>query len=229
MPGFAGPGFVLGAAGGERLRLPVPMARFPFPTVAAAVLLAACGAPDRTSAGPAPAAEPAPAHASKPAAPHDAMDFYSLTLRSLEGEPVDLARWRGKVALVVNVASECGFTPQYAGLQALHQELQGRGFTVLGFPSNDFGQQEPGTPAEIRAFCTEKYRVDFPLFEKVQTRPGTGQSAVYELLGKATGKLPNWNFCKYVVGKDGKVRQFFESRTAPDSKALRDAIDAALQ
>jgi glutathione peroxidase len=157
------------------------------------------------------------------------MDFYSLKPRSLEGQPVDLAQYRGKVTLVVNVASECGFTPQYAGLQKLHAELKDRGFAVLGFPSNDFGKQEPGTPAHIRAFCTETYHVDFPMFEKVQTKAGAGQSAVYELLGKAGGSLPNWNFCKYVVGKDGSVRKFFDSKTTPESKTLRDAIDAALK
>ena len=156
------------------------------------------------------------------------MDFYSLRTNTLDGKPVDLASYRGKVTLVVNVASECGFTPQYAGLQKLHSELAGRGFAVLGFPSNDFGGQEPGTPAQIRAFCTERYQVDFPLFQKVQTKAGAGQSPIYALLG-AGGHLPNWNFCKYLVGKDGKVVGFYPSKVAPEDKTLRAAIDAAMK
>ncbi len=157
------------------------------------------------------------------------MDFYSLRTNSLDGKPVDLATYRGKVTLVVNVASECGFTPQYTGLQKLHGELKGRGFAVLGFPSNDFGGQEPGTPEQIQKFCTTKYAVDFPLFAKVQTKAGEGQSPTYKLLGDAAGKLPNWNFCKYLVGKDGKVISFHASKVAPDDKDLRAAIEAALK
>ena len=157
------------------------------------------------------------------------MDFYSLRTNTLDGKPVDLATYRGKVSLVVNVASECGFTPQYAGLQKLHDELKGRGFAVLGFPSNDFGGQEPGTPEQIQQFCTTKYAVDFPLFAKVQTKAGEGQSPAYKLLGDAAGKLPNWNFCKYLVGKDGKVISFHASKVAPEDKDLRAAIEAALK
>jgi len=157
------------------------------------------------------------------------MDFYSFRPKALDGSPADLASFRGKVVLVVNVASECGYTPQYAGLQKLHAELKDRGFAVLGFPSNDFGGQEPGTPEQIRQFCTTKYQVDFPLFEKVQTKAGDGQSPVYEWLGKQAGKLPNWNFCKYLVGKDGKVRSFHSSKVAPGDAGLRAEIDAALR
>ncbi len=157
------------------------------------------------------------------------MDLYSLQTHALDGRTVDLASYRGKVTLVVNVASECGFTPQYAGLQKLHQEFATRGFAVLGFPSNDFGGQEPGTPEQIQSFCTTKYSVGFPLFAKVHTKAGDGQSPVYELLGKATGSLPSWNFCKYVVGKDGQPIQFFGSRTAPDAAELRTVIEQALR
>ncbi len=120
--------------------------------------------------------------------------FYAMNVASLDGEAADLADYRGKVTLVVNVASQCGYTPQYAGLQALHQELAGEGFAVLGFPSNDFGGQEPGTATEIRSFCTSNYGVTFPLFEKVQTRSGAGQSEVYGRLEELAGALPNWNF-----------------------------------
>ncbi|MBL9077810.1 MAG: glutathione peroxidase [Planctomycetes bacterium] len=182
-------------------------------------LLAATAAACTGSSPTAPATEtPAPA----------AMDLYSLRAPALDGSTVDLASLRGKVALVVNVASECGYTPQYAGLQRLHAELAPRGFTVLGFPSNDFGAQEPGTAEQIRSFCTERYAVEFPLFAKVGTKAGAAQSPVYALLGEATGSLPNWNFCKYVVGKDGRPVAFFPSRTAPDAKELRAAIEQAL-
>ena len=153
--------------------------------------------------------------------------LYSLTVPALDGSPIDLARYDGKVSLVVNVASECGFTPQYSGLQALHDELAPRGFTVLGFPSNEFGHQEPGAPGEIQAFCESHYGVRFPLFQKVVTRAGTAQSPVYRALGES-GYLPAWTFAKYVVGRDGRVKAFFPTQVAPDARELRAAIDAAL-
>jgi len=158
-----------------------------------------------------------------------ASGLYDLHAPSLEGDDVDLARYAGTVALVVNVASECGYTPQYAGLQALHAELVERGFTVLGFPSNDFGGQEPGGPGEIRGFCTSRYAVDFPLFAKVETRPGPGQSPVYACLERLAGALPTWNFGKYVVSRDGLRARFFPSDVAPDSEVLRAAIEDALE
>jgi glutathione peroxidase len=153
--------------------------------------------------------------------------LYDLKTRTLAGQPADLADFRGKVTLVVNVASKCGYTSQYTGLEALQRDLSPRGFAVLGFPSNDFGGQEPGTAAEIQDFCKLTYDVTFPMFAKAGTKAGAGQSPVYALLGQ-TGSLPQWNFSKYVVGKDGKVRAFFPSRTNPDAKELRDAIEQAL-
>ncbi len=206
----------------------LPAAILPF----FAVLAASCDstppvAPTDKPAAASPAGESAASTTPPPAA---AMNFHSLQTTTLDGAPADLSAYRGKVALVVNVASACGYTPQYKGLQALHTELKDQGFAVLGFPSNDFGAQEPGTPAEIRAFCTEKYAVDFPLFGKCQTKAGPGQSPVYAHLGAAAGgKLPNWNFCKYVVGKDGKVVAFFDSKTRPDAKELRAAIEQAMR
>jgi glutathione peroxidase len=131
------------------------------------------------------------------------------------------------VTLVVNVASQCGFTPQYKGLEALHEELSGKGFAVLGFPSNEFGGQEPGSPEEIQEFCKKNYGVSFPMFSKLVTKPGPDQSPLYAFLTKG-GQAPAWNFSKYVVGKDGKVVSFFPSKVAPDSKELRDAIESAL-
>ncbi len=153
--------------------------------------------------------------------------FYSLKTNTLAGKPADLAHFAGKVTLVVNVASECGFTPQYKGLEALHAELQAKGFSVLGFPSNDFGGQEPGTPEQIQTFCQKNYGVTFPMFSKLVTKPGPEQSPIYAYLGRG-GNLPNWNFCKYLVGKDGKVIAFFPSKVTPESKELKDAIEAAL-
>lgn len=153
--------------------------------------------------------------------------LYDLKTKTLDGQPADLGAFRGKVSLVVNVASKCGYTPQYEGLETLQKEMQGRGVNVLGFPSNDFGQQEPGTAAEIGAFCRLTYGVTFPMFEKVVTRPGASQSSVYAFLG-ASGNLPAWNFSKYVVGKDGKVVAFFPSQVTPDDPALRAAIAKAL-
>jgi glutathione peroxidase len=153
--------------------------------------------------------------------------FYDLKTSTLGGQPADLASYRGKVALVVNVASKCGFTPQYQGLERLYRDFSPRGFTVLGFPSNDFGGQEPGTAEEIQTFCKLTYDVTFPLFSKVVTKAGDGQSPIYAFLGQS-GSLPQWNFSKYVIGRDGKIRAFFPSRTAPDDPALRAAIEDAL-
>ncbi len=153
--------------------------------------------------------------------------FYALKTTTLSGQPADLSQYAGKVALVVNVASQCGLTPQYAGLQKLYDELKDKGFVVLGFPSNDFGGQEPGTPAEIEGFCKKNYGVTFPMFSKLVTKAGPEQSPIYGVLGK-TGSLPTWNFAKYLVAKDGTVVQFFASKVTPDAPELRQAIDAQL-
>jgi glutathione peroxidase len=153
--------------------------------------------------------------------------FYDLKTNTLTGKPADLTAYRGKVSLVVNVASYCGFTPQYTGLEKLQREMKDKGFNVLGFPSNDFGQQEPGTAAEIGDFCKRTYDVTFPMFEKSVTKAGRDQSPIYTFLG-ASGHLPAWNFAKYVIGKDGKVVAFFPSDVTPESPALRQAIANAL-
>ena len=153
--------------------------------------------------------------------------LYDLKTTTLLGKPADLGAYRGKVTLVVNVASKCGFTPQYEGLEKLHRELQGKGFAVLGFPSNDFGEQEPGTAQEIAEFCRLTYDVTFPMFAKVVTMRGREQSPIYAFLG-AGGDLPAWNFSKYLIGKDGKVVAFFPSEVTPESPELRRAIARAL-
>jgi glutathione peroxidase len=156
------------------------------------------------------------------------VSFYSLSTRTLDGQPISLADLAGKVSLVVNVASACGKTPQYTGLQALHTELGPRGFSVLGFPCNDFGRQEPGDAEQIATFCETKYRVTFPLFEKVVVKAGGNQSPIYAELSRTLGKLPGWNFGKYLVGRDGSVLAFFDSNVEPSDPALRDAIETAL-
>jgi glutathione peroxidase len=158
-----------------------------------------------------------------------AESFYSLKTQTLQGQPADLSTYNGKVTLVVNVASQCGLTPQYEGLQKLHDELKDKGFSVLGFPSNDFGSQEPGSPEEIATFCKKNYGVTFPMFHKVVTKDGSEQSPEYDFLGNKTGSLPTWNFAKYVVGKDGKAVEFFNSKVTPDAPELRAAIEKALK
>ena len=153
--------------------------------------------------------------------------LYDLPVARLSGEPANLSVYKGKVTLVVNVASQCGFTPQYAGLETLYRELAPKGFAILGFPSNDLGGQEPGSAEEIGQFCQKNYGVTFPMFAKVVTKAGADQSPVYAFLGES-GSLPQWNFSQYVVDKDGKVAAFCPSRVAPDAPELRAAIEKAL-
>lgn len=133
----------------------------------------------------------------------------------------------GQVLLIVNTASRCGFTPQYEGLEALYQEFQARGFSVLGFPSNDFMGQEPGTEEEIREFCTLNFGVRFPMFERVVVR-GREATPLFRQLAEAAGEAPRWNFHKYLVGRDGRVLASFGSRVRPEDPALRAAVKRAL-
>lgn len=170
---------------------------------------------------------PAAAQKAPQAAGATVQSFYDLKTQTLDGKPADLSAYRGKVSLVVNVASKCGYTPQYEGLEKLHKDLSGKPFNVLGFPSNDFGGQEPGTAQEIATFCKLTYGVTFPMFEKVVTKAGAQQSPIYTFLGNS-GNLPAWNFSKYVIGKDGKIVAFFPSKVTPESPELRAAIDRAL-
>ncbi len=156
-----------------------------------------------------------------------AMSFYDLTVNTIDLKPQPLATYKGKVALVVNTASECGNTPQYAGLEKLYEEYKGKGLVVLGFPSNDFGHQEPGSEAEIKKFCSTRYKVTFPMFQKVKTK-GPEQSEVYRFLTSKQDP-PEWNFHKYLVGKDGQVLRSFAASTPPEDRDLRSAIDAALK
>jgi glutathione peroxidase len=156
----------------------------------------------------------------------NAMSFYDLDATTLDGRPASLSQYKGKVLVVVNTASECGFTPQYAGLETLYEAYKDRDVVVLGFPSNDFGGQEPGSADQIKTFCEKKYHVTFPMFAKVKTK-GDAASPVYRFLAAGNGE-PKWNFHKYVVDKDGQVRAAFPSAVKPDSAELKSAIEAAL-
>ncbi len=143
-------------------------------------------------------------------------------------EAVNLAEaYAGQVLLIVNTASKCGYTPQYEGLEALHARLSDKGFAVLGFPSNDFMGQEPGSEEQIQEFCTLTYGVKFPMFEKVSVR-GKDTTPLYKDLAAATGESPAWNFHKYLINRQGQVVASFNSKTTPDDKALLAQIDALL-
>ncbi len=153
--------------------------------------------------------------------------FWDLKTNTLAGEPAELEDWRGQVALVVNVASKCGLTPQYEGLQTLYGELQDDGFVILAFPSNDFLSQEPGTPAEIREFCSANYGITFPMFEKVKVK-GRDKGEIYAWLTSTGLEEPTWNFTKYLIGRDGRIIARFAPRTKPGDKEMVAAIREAL-
>jgi len=150
-------------------------------------------------------------------------------MRPLLGqEPVRLCEaYAGKVVLVVNTASKCGFTPQYEGLEQLYRELGPRGLVVLGFPSNDFGGQEPGSEAEIGKFCRATYGVQFPMFAKTVVK-GDAAHPFFKRLAEIAGEAPLWNFHKYLIDRNGKVVGSYGSKTAPNAGQLRDAIEALL-
>lgn len=153
------------------------------------------------------------------------------TVTDIDGKPFDLSQLKGKVVLVVNVASRCGFTKQYEGLEALYRKYQDKGLVVIGFPSNDFGGQEPGTEADIKAFCTANFGVTFPMMSKITVK-GAGKHPVYKALTEGTGPFAGevgWNFAKFVIGKDGEtLLARFGSSTRPDDPALVGVIEAEL-
>lgn len=159
-----------------------------------------------------------------------AAGLLDVSYRPLTGKtPVNLKeRYTGQVLLVVNTASKCGYTPQYEGLEALHQRYAAKGFSVLGFPSNDFKGQEPGSEKEIQEFCTLTYGVKFPMFEKVVVT-GDNATPLYKSLAQATGTAPGWNFHKYLIGRDGRVVANFPSKVAPDDPAIVEAIERELK
>jgi glutathione peroxidase len=157
---------------------------------------------------------------------------YSFTLNSIDGKPAPLADYKGKVVLLVNVASQCGFTPQYSALEAIYEKYKDQGFVILGFPANNFGAQEPGTNEEIKTFCTRKYSVTFPMYSKISVK-GDDQAPLYAYLTKETGAgiagEIKWNFTKFLVDRDGKVFQRFEPAVTPDSKEVTGAIEKQLK
>jgi glutathione peroxidase len=155
------------------------------------------------------------------------MSLHDISVTTIDGQTQSLGEYKGKVLLVVNTASECGSTPQYAGLEGLWRHYRDKGFAVLGFPSNDFGGQEPLDEAAIKTFCANTYHVSFPLYAKVKTQ-GEGQSPVYRFLSADWGE-PKWNFHKYLVGKTGRVIKAFPTSTEPENAALRAAIETALK
>jgi glutathione peroxidase len=160
-----------------------------------------------------------------------AADLQSIPLKDIDGKDTSLKAYDGKVLLVVNVASKCGHTPQYEGLEALYRKFKDQGLVVLGFPSNDFGAQEPGTEAEIKQFCTSKYDVTFPMFSKLHVK-GPEQHPLYAALTGADSPVPGpvkWNFGKFLVGKDGKLIARYDSGTKPNDPAIAEAIEKALK
>jgi len=153
-----------------------------------------------------------------------------IPVKNIDGKDTSLGAYKGKVLLIVNVASKCGYTPQYKGLEALQQKYEAKGFTVLGFPCNQFGHQEPGTNEEIKKFCSATYDVTFPLFDKIEVN-GENRHPLYVALVGKDSPYPGdikWNFGKFLVGRDGKIVKRFESAAKPDSKDMTDAIEAAL-
>ena len=156
-----------------------------------------------------------------------------FTLKDIKGNPVELSKYKGKVVLLVNVASQCGLTPQYEALQALYQKYEKDGFVIIGIPANEFGKQEPGTNEEIEKFCTSKYKVTFPMMSKIVVK-GEGIDPLYKYLtGVETKPAPagdiSWNFEKFVVGKDGKVAARYEPATEPDDSKLVQTIETELK
>jgi glutathione peroxidase len=155
-----------------------------------------------------------------------ASSVHEFTLNSIDGKPAPLSAYQGKVVLIVNVASRCGFTPQYAGLEALYEKYKDRGFVILGFPANNFGGQEPGTNEEIKTFCSTKYNVTFPMYSKISVK-GDDKAPLYQFL-TATGGEIQWNFTKFLIDKSGKVIARFEPKVTPESPDLTSAIEKAL-
>jgi glutathione peroxidase len=156
-----------------------------------------------------------------------ASSVYEFQMKSIKGEPVSLSAYKGKVLLIVNVASKCGYTPQYEGLEALYKKYQDQGLVVLGFPANNFLWQEPGSDAEIQTFCKAKYGVTFPMFSKISVKGGD-KAPLYQFLTSSGGEIP-WNFTKFLIGKDGKPIERFSPGTKPDARELTAAIEKALK
>jgi glutathione peroxidase len=158
--------------------------------------------------------------------------IYDFTLNSIDGQPAPLSAYKGKVVMLVNVASRCGFTPQYTALESTYEKYKDRGFVIVGIPANNFGAQEPGTNEEIKTFCSTKYNVKFPMMSKVSVK-GDDKTPLYQYLtdksaNPRTGGDIQWNFTKFLVGADGQIVARFEPKTTPDSPEVTSAIETAL-
>lgn len=176
------------------------------------------GAPAAADAAPSPAGKGA--------------EVLKYKVKDVDGKDVDLAQYKGKVVMVVNVASKCGFTPQYTDLVEIRKKYASKGFEIIGFPANDFGHQEPGTNAEIKQFCSSKYNVDFPIMSKISVKDPDKAPIYKDLTSKeangAFGGEIKWNFTKFLIGKDGKVAARFESKTKPTDPAVTGEIEKLL-
>ena len=158
--------------------------------------------------------------------------IYDYTMNSIDGKPTSLSSFKGKVVLLVNVASRCGYTPQYTALESVYEKYKGRNFVIVGIPANNFGGQEPGTNEEIKTFCSTKYNVTFPMMAKVSVK-GDDITPLYQYLtdksaNPGTGGEIQWNFTKFLVGADGKIVARFEPKITPDSTEVTAAIEKAL-
>ena len=159
-----------------------------------------------------------------------AESIYDIPLKDIDGNGTSLKPYQGKVMLIVNVASKCGFTPQYTALEAIYKKYKAQGLVVLGFPCNQFAHQEPGTAAEIKQFCSSKFDVTFPMFDKIEVN-GPGRNPLYALLVGKGSPFPGdigWNFTKFLIGRDGKILNRFNSPVKPDSPEVTKAIETAL-
>src|SRR5437867_2319238 len=181
------------------------------------ILIVAVALAYRLHAADAPSTPPA---ATQPASP---LDF---KVKDIDGNDYDLAQLKGKVVLIVNVASKCGFTPQYKGLENLYEANKDKGLVIVGFPANNFRGQEPGTNEEIKQFCSSKYNVTFPMMSKISVK-GDDKHPLYQMLTKEKSEV-TWNFNKFLIGRDGKLIEHFDSKAKPDDAKLTDAIEKAL-
>lgn len=156
-----------------------------------------------------------------------ANNVHEFTLNSIDGKPAPLSAYKGKVLLMVNVASQCGYTPQYTGLESLYRKYKDKGLVVVGFPANNFGAQEPGSDAEIKQFCSRKYDVTFPMYSKISVK-GSDAAPLYQFLQEKGGPV-KWNFTKFLVDANGNVVKKFDSGVAPESPELIGEIEKALK
>jgi glutathione peroxidase len=156
--------------------------------------------------------------------------IYDIAVKDIDGKDTTLNAYKGKVILIVNVASHCGFTPQYKNLEAVYEKYKDQDFVILGFPCNQFGEQEPGTDQEIKQFCTSKYFITFPLFDKIEVN-GANRHPLYAMLAGDSSPFPGditWNFNKFLISRDGKILKRFDSKITPDSPEATQAIEAAI-